>query len=125
MIEIDKGRAINYTGGYSDYLAERAEKQETAAKVQNKLLNLLRKEEAWLRQGVRARGTKSKYRIQNVYELREKARQEAEYQLQGRLSSTKRLGNTILETEKLIVYFQEQLLVKELDFIMVKGDRVE
>lgn len=124
MIEIDKGRAINYTGGYSDYLAERAEKQETAAKVQNKLLNLLRKEEAWLRQGVRARGTKSKYRIQNVYELREKARQEAEYQLQGRLSSTKRLGNTILETEKLIVYFQEQLLVKELDFIMVKGDRV-
>ncbi|MBK7996452.1 MAG: ABC-F family ATP-binding cassette domain-containing protein [Blastocatellia bacterium] len=124
MIEIDRGRTISYTGGYSDYLAERAQKQETAAKVQNKLLNLLRKEEAWLRQGVRARGTKSKYRVQNVYELREKARQEAEYQLQGRLSSTKRLGNTVLETEKLTVYFQEQLLVKELDFIMVKGDRV-
>jgi len=124
MIEIDRGRTISYTGGYSDYLAERAQKQETVAKVQNKLLNLLRKEEAWLRQGVRARGTKSKYRVQNVYELREKARQEAEYQLQGRLSSTKRLGNTVLETEKLTVYFQEQLLVKELDFIMVKGDRV-
>ncbi len=124
MIEIDRGKTIGYTGGYSDYLSERAQKQETAAKVQNKLLNLLRKEEAWLRQGVRARGTKSKYRIQNVYELREKARQEAEYQLQGRLSSTKRLGNTVLETEKLTVYFKEQLLVKELDFIMVKGDRV-
>lgn len=124
MIEISKGRAITYPGGYSDYLASRAERQETEAKTHNKLLNLLKREEEWLRRGVRARGTKSKYRVQNVYELREKARQEAEYQLQSRLSSGKRLGNTILETSKLTKKYQDQTLVESLDFIMVKGDRV-
>lgn len=124
MIEIAKGRAISYVGGYSDYLAERTERQETDAKVQNKLLSLLKREEEWLRQGVRARGTKSKYRVQNVFELREKARQDAEYQLHSRLSSTKRLGNTILETNQLTKNYHDQVLVKDLDFIMVKGDRV-
>ncbi len=124
MIEIARGRVVNYDGGYSDYLSERAERQETEAKTQNKLLNLLRREEEWLRQGVRARGTKSKYRVQNVFELREKARQDAEYQLHSRLSTTKRLGNTILETNQLTKHYNDQVLVKDLDFIMVKGDRV-
>ncbi|MBI4850639.1 MAG: ABC-F family ATP-binding cassette domain-containing protein [Acidobacteria bacterium] len=124
MVEISRGKATSYLGGYSDYLIERTERQETEAKTHNKLLNLLKREEEWLRQGVRARGTKSKYRVQNVFELREKARQEAEYQLHSRLSSNKRLGNTILETTKLTKHYQNQVLVKDLDFIMVKGDRV-
>lgn len=124
MVELSRGKATNYSGGYSDYLAERRERQETDSKTHNKLLNLLKREEEWLRQGVRARGTKSKYRVQNVFELREKARQEAEYQLHSRLSSTKRLGNTVLETNKLTKNYQEETLVKDLDFIMVKGDRV-
>lgn len=124
MIEITRGRAVTYPGGYSDYLVTRAERQETESKTHNKLLNLLKREEEWLRRGVRARGTKSKYRVQNVFELREKARQDAEYQLQSRLSSGKRLGNTILETNKLTKNYQDQSLVKDLDFIMIKGDRV-
>jgi ABC transport system ATP-binding/permease protein len=124
MVELAGGRATSYRGGYSDYLIARAERKETEERAQARLLNLLRSEEEWLRRGVRARGTKSKYRVQNVLELREQARREAEQRLQNQLSTTKRLGNTILETRGLSKTYGGQMLVKDLDFIMVKGDRV-
>lgn len=124
MIELAGGKATSYRGGYSDYLMARAERQETEARTQTRLLNLLRREEEWLRRGVRARGTKSKYRVQNVLELREAARREADQQLQNSLSTTHRLGNTILETKKLSKDYNGQPLVKDLNFIMVRGDRV-
>jgi len=54
----------------------------------------------------------------------EQARREAEHRLQSQLSSTKRLGNTILETKSLSKNYDGRTLVKDLDFIMVKGDRV-
>src|SRR5207245_4862251 len=99
MVELSGGQATSYRGGYSDYLIVRAERQETEARTQVRLLNLLRREEEWLRRGVRARGTKSKYRVQNVLDLREQARKEAEQKLLSQLSTTRRLGNTILEAQ--------------------------
>jgi ATP-binding cassette subfamily F protein uup len=124
MAELSEGKITNYRGGYSDYLVARAERQETETRAHSRLLNLLRHEEEWLRRGVRARGTKSKYRAQNVLELREQAQREAEQKLQSRLSTTKRLGNTILEAENLTKVYQQQRLFQDLNFIMVKGDRV-
>jgi ABC transport system ATP-binding/permease protein len=124
MIELSGGRTTSYRGGYSDYLEARAERQETEDRSQARLMNLLRREEEWLRRGVRARGTKSKYRVQNVLELREQARRDAEQRLQSQLATTKRLGNTILEAKRLSKTYGNRPIVKDLDFIMVKGDRI-
>lgn len=124
MLELARGQATSYQGGYSDYLSARAERQASEARAHASLLNLLRREEEWLRRGVRARGTKSKYRIQSVLDLREQARVEAELVLEMQLSTTKRLGSSILVTEHLTKRYQDQPLVEDLNFIMVKGDRV-
>ncbi|MEW6735644.1 MAG: ABC-F family ATP-binding cassette domain-containing protein [Acidobacteriota bacterium] len=124
MVELAAGKATSYRGGYSDYLVARMERQETAERAHARLLNLLRREEEWLRRGVRARGTKSKYRVQNVLELREQARREAEQRLQSQLSTTRRLGNTVLESVKLSKTYDDRVLIKDLDFILMKGDRV-
>lgn len=124
MVELADGKATVYKGGYSDYLVARAEREEIEARSHASLLNLLRREEAWLRRGVRARGTKSKHRVRSVLELREQARREAEQQLKAQITTHQRLGNTILEMSKLTIEFSGMALCKDLDFIMTKGDRV-
>lgn len=124
MVELSGGKAIGYKGGYSDYLMARAETEAQEARSHAKLLNLLRREEAWLRRGVRARGTKSKHRINSVLELREQARREAELNLSAHYAIQKDLGNTILETRQVTVQIEGRTLVNKLDFILKKGERV-
>ncbi|MBL8149466.1 MAG: ABC-F family ATP-binding cassette domain-containing protein [Blastocatellia bacterium] len=124
MIELSDGKAKSYSGGYSDYLATKATEKETLERTHERLLGLLRREEEWLRRGVRARGTKSKYRVKNVLEMRQEAKREAELHLEMQFSSSRRLTNTILETKSLTVEREGRVLVKSFEFIMVKGDRV-
>ncbi|MBX7222041.1 MAG: ABC-F family ATP-binding cassette domain-containing protein [Blastocatellia bacterium] len=124
MVEIADGTATTYRGGYSDYLEARAEREEIEDRTHSRLLGLLRREEAWLRRGVRARGTKSKHRIRTVLEMREQARREQEEFMRGGITSAQRLGNTILETKDLKVECAGIRLVENLEFILNKGDRI-
>ncbi|MBI5446296.1 MAG: ABC-F family ATP-binding cassette domain-containing protein, partial [Deltaproteobacteria bacterium] len=63
MFELEGGRLTAYAGGYSSYLEQKAERLALAERTQARLLNLLRREEAWLARGAKARSTKQKARI--------------------------------------------------------------
>ncbi|RPF26103.1 ABC-F family ATP-binding cassette domain-containing protein [Georgenia muralis] len=57
------GRVETYDGGYAAYMLARAERARTAAVMEDKRVNLVRKELAWLRRGAPARTSKPKFRL--------------------------------------------------------------
>jgi ABC transport system ATP-binding/permease protein len=67
--EVSDGRVHAYEGGYAAYTLARAERARVAAVTEERRLNLVRKELAWLRRGPPARTSKPRFRIEAAQAL--------------------------------------------------------
>ncbi len=73
-IEVDDCALQEYSGGYSDYLMQKAEYIRTLQKQHDNLLGLLKRENEWLARGVRARLKRNEGRKERLMNLREDAK---------------------------------------------------
>ncbi len=69
IVEVDKGKLYDHEGSYAEFLEYKAQREADAIAKERRNSSLYRKELEWIRRGVRARGTKSKDRIERFYEL--------------------------------------------------------
>jgi ATP-binding cassette subfamily F protein uup len=98
MLEIDRGRAYVHEGGYSSYLAAKAEREEQAEAAESTRRNLARQELAWLRRGAQARSRKPQARIDAAIRLIEDRPAPAARSSELEMSSdTPRLGEKVIE----------------------------
>ena len=95
--EIDQGKLYSYEGAnYSRYLALKAERLEMAEASERKRQALLRRETAWIQRGARARGTKSRERIERYETLKNQSGPQAAAELSLSAASS-RLGKKCIE----------------------------
>lgn len=73
-VEIDSGELTNFAGGYSYYLEKKQEMLASMQKTHETLVKNLKKEEEWLRRGVKARLKRNEGRKQRVFAMREEAK---------------------------------------------------
>lgn len=124
IIELENGQLYNYSGNYTDYLEKKQARQENEAANVSKAKNLMRTEIEWMRRMPKARGTKSKARIDSFYDLQAVASKklgEKEIELQV---NPERLGSKILELHKISKSFGDKLLYKNVDYKFKRYDKV-
>ena len=124
ILELDQGKIHRYQGNYGYFLDKKAERLQIEDIEIDKAKSLYKKELDWIRRQPKARGTKAKYRVDAFEETKEKAftkREERDIELSV---STQRLGNKILEIEKISKSFDEKTLVKDFSYIFKKKDRI-
>jgi len=124
MFELDQGLLTKYRGNYSEYLLQKQERLTAEGRAQSRLMNLLRREEAWLRRGAKARTTKQKARIGRVEDLREQKKDLRTRDVRLDFAVEQRLGGTILEFHDLGIELGGRRLIDQLSFIMRKGERI-
>lgn len=73
-VEIDEGKLTNFAGGYSYYLEKKQEMLASMVKTHETLVKNLKREEEWLRRGVKARLKRNEGRKQRVFAMREEAK---------------------------------------------------
>ena len=69
ILHIDNGEIKNFKGGYSEYLEHLETMEEARKTLLAKLSNSLKRETEWMRQGIKARGCRSKKRVENYQNL--------------------------------------------------------
>ncbi|MBN7809346.1 ABC-F family ATP-binding cassette domain-containing protein [Algoriphagus sp. H41] len=124
ILELDQGKIHRYQGNYGYFLDKKAERIQIEDIEIEKAKSLYKKELDWIRRQPKARGTKAKYRVDAFEETKEKAftkREERDIEL---TVSTQRLGNKILEIDKISKSFDEKTLVKDFSYIFKKKDRI-
>jgi len=124
ILELDQGKIHRYQGNYGYFLDKKAERMQIEDIEIEKAKSLYKKELDWIRRQPKARGTKAKYRVDAFEETKEKAftkREERDIEL---TVSTQRLGNKILEIEKISKAFDAKNLVKDFSYIFKKKDRI-
>jgi ABC transport system ATP-binding/permease protein len=124
IIELENGQLYNYDGGYAYFLEK---KQERVAQFQSsteKAKNLYRKELEWMRRQPQARGTKSKARIDNFYDIKDAAHQKLANEKVQLEMKMERLGSKILEVHKLRKAFDDLVIADGFSYTFKRGDRL-
>lgn len=124
ILELDQGKVHRYLGNYGYFLDKKAERMMQEDVELEKAKSLYKKELEWIRRQPKARGTKAKYRVDAFEETKEKASQKREERDIQLTVTTQRLGNKIIEIEKMQKSFGDKTIIKDFSYTFRKKDRV-
>ncbi|MBI5641656.1 MAG: ATP-binding cassette domain-containing protein [Nitrospirae bacterium] len=126
IIELDRGRVTDWPGDYKTYLARR--QAELDAEAAHNLLfdKKLAQEEAWIRQGIKARRTRNEGRVRALEELRSQrsARREQTGSAEMKLNGAERSGRLVLEAKGIGHSYEGSPLIRDFSAVIMRGDKV-
>lgn len=121
ILELDRGQGIPYEGNYSSWLEQKQKRLLVEQKHESSRQKQLARELEWIRQSPKARQAKSKARIQSYEELLSKEFDTGKGDGAIMIPAGPRLGDVVIEAEKLSKAFGDRLLIDSLDFRLPKG----
>ncbi len=126
VAELDRGRIYSFACGYDSFVARREEL--LAAEVTRQALfdKKLAQEEAWIRQGIKARRTRNEGRVRALKKMREELKQRRERQgtARIRLQEAERSGRLVIEAEGVSFDYDGRTVIRDLSTTIMRGDRV-
>ena len=124
ILELEEGDLYRYKGNYTYYLEKKEERQAILQTNIDKAKNLYSKELEWMRRQPKARGTKSKARIESFYDVEKSAKKKIKNdKIQLEVQMT-RLGSKILELHKVSKAYGDLKILDQFTYTFKKRDRV-
>ncbi len=126
IIELDRGRLSSWPGDYDTYLTRKQAALEAEAKQNAEFDKRLAQEEAWIRQGIKARRTRNEGRVRALKALRNERgeRRERSGQVRLAVNQAELSGRLVIEAEHLSYSYGSAPIVSDLTTSIMRGDRV-
>ena len=126
ILELDRGQLFSFDGNFSYYETTKAAQLASEAVAQRKFDKFWAQEEIWIRKGVQARRTRNEGRVRRLERLRDEraARRERSGNIKLSLGSGQRSGKLVAEFVSVNKSFNEKPIIKNLDLIVSRGDRL-
>ncbi len=126
IVDLDRGRLTSWPGDYADYLEKKATALEEESRHNALFDKKLAQEEAWIRQGVKARRTRNEGRVRALKELRKEREDRRNRQGQAKieLEQAERSGKLVLEAESVSFAYGDRAVIRGFSTAIVRGDRV-
>jgi len=124
IVELEDGQLYTYKGNYSYYLDKKDARIELEETNTDKAKQLFKKELDWMRRQPKARTTKSKSRIDDFHEIKDRAsKRRNNHQVQLEINM-ERMGSKIVELVKVCKSFGDNKLLDKFDYSFQKGERI-
>ena len=123
IVEIDKGKLYEYDTNYSGFVELKVQREEMELATERKRQSLLRVEMEWMKQGIKARGTRQRARTERFEELKN-AKGPSMQQNVEMDSISSRLGKTTIELEHISKGFGNKHLINDFSYIFLRDDRI-
>ena len=127
IFDLDRGKLSVFDCGYTDYL-KRKKNLLNSEELENARFNKkLNQEEAWIRQGIKARRTRNEGRVRALEEMRKKFISRRKQQGQVKihtLEDEKRVSKIVFEVKKISYKINELELVKLFSLLVLKGEKI-
>lgn len=124
IMELSQGNLYEYPGNYQAYLAMRAEREETEATQAHKKKQLFKQELAWMRAGIKARGTRQQARVDRFHDLKKEVSHSGSSEQLEIGINTKRLGKKVLEIKEASYEIVEKSILKDFDLLIQSRERL-
>ncbi|MEM7259339.1 MAG: ATP-binding cassette domain-containing protein, partial [Pseudomonadota bacterium] len=126
IAELDRGQLTVWRGDYRGFLEHR-EQQLRAEQTANNLFDKkLAQEEAWIRQGIKARRTRNEGRVRALKALREERSQRRERQAKATFSAAdaEKSGKIVAEAIGVSHHYGDRAIIRDFSTIIQRGDRI-
>ncbi len=124
VIELDQGRCFSHEGNYTAYLEAKAVRQQIAEQTEHRRQSFLRRELEWVRAGVRAQRSKSKFRLASFYDIEGQDAPPEERDMDLLLPPPPPPGNVILDLRDAGARAGDRWLFRGLTFSFRAGECV-
>lgn len=126
IIELDRGHLTEFIGNFSNYQLKKQELLEVEATHAAKFDKVLAQEEAWIRQGIKARRTRNEGRVRRLEKLRleRAARRERQGNVKLNLDSGERSGKLVAELDNVSKSYGDKTLIRNFSTRILRGDRI-
>lgn len=124
ILEMDQTKLYQYDGDYEYFLEKKNERMFNESRETDKAKNSYRTELEWIRKMPKARGTKSKSRIQAFDAIKEKALRKSGYQELKFDVKMNRIGGKILELKNIQKKYGDKKIINGFDYTFKRGDKI-
>jgi ABC transport system ATP-binding/permease protein len=127
IFHIALGTIVSFRGNYLDYLVHLENQEEANRKLISKLKNSLTRETAWMRQGIKARGTRSKKRVENYVDLKETIttlKSRARKELNLHIANSGRKTKCLVDCQNVSFSYDKKELFNNVTLALNKGDKI-
>ncbi len=126
IIEIDRGKILSWPGNYQNFL-RRKEEAIHEEETQNALFDKkLAQEEAWIRQGIKARRTRNEGRVRALKAMREERGKRIKRQGKAKIhvETAEQSGRKVCELRSITHSYNNQVLINNYKLKIMRGDRI-
>lgn len=126
IVELERGRLVSYPGDYRRYLQQRQALEDAELRQELAEDRKLATEEAWIRQGIKARRTRNEGRVRALEQLRRQrqARRQRLADPEMQIQQADRSGRMVIEAEHVSFGYQGTPLIRDFSATIQRGDKV-
>ena len=126
ILELDRGQLTSWPGNYDKYLERREAALEAEEQQQERFDRKLAREEAWIRQGIKARRTRNQGRVRALKAMREERRERRQRAGNARMEAqtAERSGKLVIEADAISGGFEGETLFSGFSTTIQRGDKV-
>ena len=121
ILELDRGHGIPWKGNYSSWLDQKQKRLKQEEKTETERQKTLERELEWIRMSPKGRHAKSKARITSYEALLSQDSENRSKDLEIYIPPGPRLGDRVIEAEKVSKAYGDKLLVEDLSFSVPPG----
>ncbi len=121
ILELDRGEGIPWKGNYSSWLDQKQKRLRQEEKQESSRQRTLARELEWIQMSPKGRHAKSKARISAYEKLLEQANEKRVDEIEIYIPPGPRLGQLVIEAEKVSKAFGDRLLMEEVSFSLPPG----
>jgi ATP-binding cassette subfamily F protein uup len=126
ILEIDRGKLTSWPGDYGNYLIRKEKLLEDESVANARFDKKLAQEEAWIRQGIKARRTRNEGRSRALFKMREKRAQRVARDGQARIhiEEADQSGRKVIRARNLNYRYGDEPLIENFSIKIMRGDRI-
>ncbi len=126
IAELDRGSLYLRDGDYRSFLKDRAQRLQAEETANTLLDKKLAQEEAWIRQGIKARRTRNEGRVRALKKLREQCAQRVKVQGKAdfRIDSATQSGKLVAELAHVTQSYDDKKVIDDFSTRIIRGDRI-
>jgi sulfate-transporting ATPase len=121
ILELDRGHGIPWRGNYSSWLEQKQARLRQEEKAESERQKTLERELEWIRMSPRGRHAKSKARINSYEALLSQESEQRAKDLEIYIPPGPRLGNVVIEVDRVSKAYGDRLLVEDMSFAVPPG----
>jgi ATP-binding cassette subfamily F protein uup len=126
IVELDRGKLTSFPGNFDVYLQKKEDLLEIEARATAKFDKKLAEEEAWIRQGIKARRTRNEGRVRALQAMRQERAQRLENAGKARfgIEAGALSGRLVVDVRRVSFGYDDNVIIRDLSTRILRGDRV-